>query len=107
MIFDINNPPSQPDSDLDPDMTNATDFTLADGTLLSIAPGDWVDVDPAYINPDPNWGFSFQVCNVYPDAGAVGILILVDPVNDTYSESQLTVNPEVTNNFRRVPKRTP
>lgn len=94
MIFDVSNPPAQPDSELDPDMSLAHSFPLADGTTLSISPGDWADVDPQYINPDPSW----------PDAGAVGIMILTDPINDGYTESQLTVNPEVLNNFSRVSK---
>ena len=103
MIFDTSNPPAQPDSSLDPDLTQAYDFDMGDGTTLNIAPGDWVDVDPAYIGEDPTWGFSYQVCNMYPDAGAVGILVSADD-GVTYSESQLTVNPEVTNNYRRVPR---
>lgn len=104
MIFDVANPPAQPDSELEPDLSLANSFPLADGSSLSIAPGDWVDVDPQYVSPDPDWGSSFQVCNVYPDASAVGVLIMTDPINKGYTESQLTVNPEVTNNFRRVSK---
>lgn len=103
-MFDVQNPPSVPDSDLDSDMSLVQTFSVVGGVSLDIAPGDWVDVDPQYINPDPNWGFSFQVSNVYPEAGAVGILILVDPMQDIYAECQLTVNPMVTNNFRRVAK---
>lgn len=96
--FDTSNPPSQPDSDLNSDMSQAADYAIQGGTV-NIAPGDWVDVDPEYINPDPNWGYSFQVCNMYPNA--VGILVMDDPVAGTYSESQLSPM-ECTNNFRRV-----
>jgi hypothetical protein len=101
MIFDVANPPAQPDSNLDPDLTREQSFTIQDSSSKAIAPGDWVDVDPAVINPDPIWGYSFQVCNVYPEAGAVGILVMVDPVNDVYAETQLSAA-AVTNNFRRM-----
>lgn len=104
-IIDINNPPSAPDSDLDSDLSNQHLFTIADSALEEIAPGDWVDVDPSALPPDPNWGMSFQVVNVYPNENvglqAVGILITSDG-GQTYSETQLSAS-WVTNNFRRVP----
>ena len=101
MMFDVENPPAQPDSSLDPDMTREQSFTIQGSVTKMIAPGDWVDVDEGVINSDPNWGYSFQVCNVYPEANAVGILVMVDPVNDVYAETQLSA-PCVTNNFRRI-----
>jgi hypothetical protein len=99
-VFDPSNPPAQPDSDLDSDLAVSQSCLIQGGTV-AISPGDWVDVDPDYINPDPTWGFSFQVSNLYPTA--VGILVLSDPVNDVYSETQLSFS-EITNLFRRVPK---
>lgn len=101
MMFDVENPPSAPDSSLDPDLSRESSFTIKDSVTRMIAPGDWVDVDEGVINPDPNWGYSFQVCNVYPEANAVGVLVMVDPVNDVYAETQLSA-PALTNNFRRV-----
>lgn len=99
--FDVNNPPAIPDSDLDSDLALVQNYTIANGATQDIAPGDWIDVDPSVINPDPVWGFSFQVCNMYPNA--IGMLVMVDPVNDGYAETQLTPSC-ITNTFRRLPK---
>jgi photosystem II stability/assembly factor-like uncharacterized protein len=105
-VFDINNPPSVPDSDLDPDLANDATFTIQNSTKRSIAPGDWVDVDQSAISSDVSWGFSFQVCNIYPSeyigAQAVGILVSSDG-GQTYSETQLSCS-WVTNSFRRSPE---
>lgn len=101
MMFDIANPPAQPDSDLDSDTSLEQTYVIAGSVSKAIAPGDWVDVSQDVINPDPIWGYSFQVCNMYQEANAVGILVLVDPVNDVYAETQLSA-PCITNNFRRL-----
>lgn len=101
MIFDVASPPAQPDSGLDPDLSREQSFTIQGNVTKMVAPGDWVDVDVSVINPDPIWGYSFQVCNVYPEANAIGILVMVDPVNDVYAETQLSA-PCITDNFRRV-----
>jgi photosystem II stability/assembly factor-like uncharacterized protein len=105
-IFDILNPPAVPDSDLDPDLGNDAKFTIQNSTKRMIAPGDWVDVDPGAISADPSWGFSFQVCNIYPSeyigAQAVGILVSGDG-GQTYAETQLSCS-WVTNTFRRIPE---
>lgn len=104
-VFDIANPPATPDSDLDSDLTNAHNFSIENANVVSIAPGDWVDVDPNALTEDPTWGFSFQVCNVYPNADVgqqqVGILYSTDN-GTTYAEIQLATA-WVTNNFRRQP----
>ena len=106
MIFDINNPPSTPDSSLDSAVNLTQLFTIEDSTLQPIAPGDWVDVDPSCLNKDINWSYSFQVCNVYPNVQpglqAVGILVSNDN-GETYEEVQLSAS-WITNNFRRVPR---
>lgn len=106
-IFDVNEYPEQPDSDLDPDLSKAESFEIADEGTQLIAPGDWVDVDPSVISPDPEWGFSFQVCNVYPNDGVIGILVCLnpsgEPENRTYAETCLTPA-TITNSFRRVPR---
>lgn len=101
-VFDVNNPPTQPDSELDPDLSLETAFNVEGGEVM-IAPGDWVDVDPAYMGPDQYWGFSYQVCQVYPEAQAVGILVIVDQANQQYAETQLSAM-AITNNFRKVAK---
>lgn len=106
-VFDVNNYPAQPDSDLDPDLTKSAGFTIQDGMVEDIAPGDWVDVDDSVIAPDPDWGFSFQVCNVYPQEELIGILVCLNPAaapeDRTYAETCLSPS-TVTNNFRRVPR---
>jgi hypothetical protein len=99
-VFDVNNPPPQPDSDLDPDLNLEQTFQVADGKTVDIAPGDFVDVMAGVLSPDPEWGLSYQCSNVYPNA--VGILVMTDPVEQQYTECQLS--PEViTNNWRRMP----
>lgn len=109
MIFDVNNYPAKPDSDLDPALSLSKEFTIADSNVEDIAPGDWVDVDPSNISPDPDWGYSFQVCNVYPDDSVIGILVCLNPseeeANRVYAETCLSPS-VISNNFRRVP-RTP
>jgi hypothetical protein len=105
MIFDIANPPLCADSNLDSDTSLAQTYTIASNELQSIAPGDWVDVDPSVMNPDPTWGMSFQVCNLY--SNFVGVLILQNPTDDPslwyYSEAQLSPS-TILNNFRHVPR---
>lgn len=110
-VFDINNVPSQPDSDLDPDLGRSAVFVIADEEEQDIAPGDWVDIDPTYISPDPEWGYSFQVCAVYPNENLnqayVGILVCLNPTAEpeerVYAETALSPS-TITNNFRRVPR---
>ena len=103
--FDINNPPSQPDSTLDSDLTNVQNFVVQDSSTIPIAAGDWVDVDPSALSADINWGYSYQVCNLYPSeypaSAAVGVLYSADGGN-TYSETQVSGS-WLQNNFRRVP----
>jgi hypothetical protein len=99
-VFDVNNPPSQPNSDLDPDLTLETPFAIADGKSVNIAPGDFVDVMPGILSPDPEWGLSYQCANIYPNA--IGILVMTDPFEQQYTECQLS--PEIiTNCYRRMP----
>lgn len=104
-IFDVGNYPAQPDSNLDPDLSLKQSFVINDGGIQEIAPGDWVDVLEEAITADPVWGFSFQVCNVYPQYGVVGVLYCINPgaaeIDRVYAETCLS--PEIiTNNFRRV-----
>jgi hypothetical protein len=106
-VFDINNYPAQPDSNLDSDLSLSAAFVIQDEGTQDIAPGDWVDVDESSISPDPMWGFSFQVCNVYPDYNVIGILFCLNPgeteENRVYAETCLSPS-VITNNFRRVPR---
>ena len=101
MIFDIYNPPLCADSSLDSDLSITQDYTIADAGTESISPGDWVDVD--VLPKDPDWGYSYQVCNLYPNY--VGVLILQNPMDDPaiwyYSETQVSPS-SITENFRRV-----
>lgn len=50
-----------PCSNWNADLANAREYTLAEGTLATIAPNDWVDIDEDFIAIDPMWGSSFQV----------------------------------------------
>lgn len=99
-VFDKNNPPSEPDSDLDSDLDSVATFTIEGSLSCQIAPGDWVDVDQAYVSPDPTWGMSFQVVDVDPDSNQVQIFIY-DPGSQEYTITNLSCT-IVTNNFRRV-----
>lgn len=105
-IYDVNNPPAVPDSTLDSDTSLEAVFTVQGDLLVAIAPGDWVDVDPSVMPADPNWGFSFQVSNVYPNENPnlqqVGVQITQDD-GATYFEVGLDTRAWVQNNFRRVP----
>lgn len=104
-VFDVANPPLVPDSTLDSDMAKVQTFPIQAGLYVPIAPGDWVDVDPSCLPPDPTWGSSFQVSNVYPDENeniaAVGILITED-AGETYFETSLSAKAWIQNNYRRV-----
>lgn len=104
-MIDVLNPPTAPDSELDPDLSLEHLFPVngTSGEHCMIAPGDWVDVNPSAIWSDPDWGFSFQVVNVYPEENQVGILVMDSWWSQTYSESMLSTD-WITNNFRRVPK---
>lgn len=99
-VFDVNNPPTFPDSDLDSDLALDTEFFIEDGRPCMIAPGDWVDVDVGYLPPDPVWGSSHQVCNIYPESSSIGVLVY-EPIDDFYFETTLDAG-FVSNNFRRV-----
>lgn len=104
MIFDVNNYPEFPDSNLDSDNSLKQIFTIAEGVQMEVAPGDWLDIDPGSITPDPDWGFSFQCCQVYPEFGVVGILVCLnpteEPMNRIYAET--CVSPSlITNIFVR------
>jgi hypothetical protein len=105
MTFDPANPPTVPDSSLDSYLPSAQTLQIQpdpnDGQMAqSIAQGDWVDVDPAVGLNDPQWGYSFQVINLYPNA--VGVLYSSDG-GQTYSETQVS-EAGLTDNFRRVPR---
>lgn len=107
-VFDVNNPPAIPDSSLDSDMTLVENITIEGNVVVPIAPGDWVDINPNALVQDPNWGWSFQVCNVYNDPAPanqmVGILYSIDN-GLTYSEVDFSAF-WVQQNFRRVPEVT-
>lgn len=110
-VFDVNNPPAFPDSDAESDVSLEKNFTIEstaiDSQLQPIAPGDWIDLDPNVLWPDPTWGWSFQVCNVYWNANAnlqqVGILFSFDD-GMSYEEVDLDTKAWVQNNFRKVAK---
>lgn len=63
-IFDVNNPPSEPDSSLDSDITLEKNIIIAGSAIQPIAPGDWVDGTEGITPPDPLWGLSYQVMTV-------------------------------------------
>lgn len=104
--FDPQNPPSFPDSSLNSDLTTCASFILEDSGIETICAGDWVDVDPSALDPDPNWGYSFQVMDVNPNVepaySTVSILITQDE-GETYFATDLSAS-WVQNNFRRVPR---
>lgn len=99
-VFDVLNPPNEPDSYIDPDLSLEQAFNIQGSLSVNIAPGDWVDVDPVVMWSDVNWGMSFQVCNVYND-NSVGILVLYDPLTNSYGETTLDGS-WIQNNFRHV-----
>lgn len=106
MIFDVNNPPAQPDSTLDSDVALAQIMPIQGDQQVSIAPGDWVDVDPSCLPADPNWGYSFQVASVTPNANpnlAVCTILVSMDQGQTYQQVDLSSAYWVQNNFRRVP----
>lgn len=101
-IFDINNPPSSPDSDLDSDLSRVRTITIADDVEKEIAPGDWIDVNESATAPDPLWGFSFQVVGFDTVNGIDYVMCLVqDPNTLEYIPTAFTPA-LITNNFRRV-----
>jgi hypothetical protein len=101
VIFDINNPPLLPDSNLKSDLNLMFDFNINNG-IISIAPGDWVDVSECVLIKDVNTGTSFQVCNVFPISNEIGILYSSDN-GITYSQTILSTS-WVENNFRSLIK---
>lgn len=106
-VFDVNNPPAFPDSELDSDLSLVKNVICDQGTkTIPIAPGDWVDMNPDGITADPEWGWSFQVCQVYKGEGeendSVDILMTSDN-GESYSVQNYDCY-WVTNNFRRVPE---
>jgi hypothetical protein len=100
-VFDPANLPSQPDSTLDSAISLSKSMKIQGGATCDIAPGDWLDIDPAVCSPDPNWGYSFQCAQVYDD-GSVDVLASMDNGN-TYFPMNLGAGDWVQNNFRRVP----
>lgn len=101
MIIDLNNLPTEPDSDLDADISTAQICQIQPDsealTSQDICVGDWVDVDENIGFHDEEWGLSFLVVGIYPNA--VGILVR-DPGTGLYGESQLSF-PAITNVFTR------
>ena len=71
----MSNPPVVPNPALDYDPSHAGTIAIQGGSS-SIAPGDWVGLDPSAMVPDPLTVSLFQVCNVYPEANEIGILAL-------------------------------
>lgn len=101
-VFDINNIPSVPDSDLDSDLSRVRTITIANDVEKEIAPGDWVDVLESAVAPDPVWGFSFQVVGFDTVNSIDYVMCLIQDAN-TLEYSQQAFTPAlITNNFRRV-----
>lgn len=104
MMIDALNLPTAPDSSLDPDDSTATRYDIQpdvnDGqTGIMASLGQWIDLDEALGISDPDWGFSFQIVGLYPNA----IGVLIRQPDDTYAESQFTPS-SITNIFTRVPR---
>lgn len=106
-VFDVMNPPSVPDSDLESDVSLEKNITLGDLSVQPIAPGDWVDVMEGQAPPDPIWGMSYQVMSVYRSEGppvVQNVTVMFYNAGETNYYIDGLDPVWMTGNYRKVPK---
>lgn len=90
-----------PDSELDSDTEHTAEIVLNDGMSCVVSVNDWVDVVETSIEPDPYWGYAFQIGDI--DDGGNIYIKAYDSIEETYKLVQISPS-LITNAFSHVVK---